>query len=347
MSIEMVAKRPLLQDDGGRGLYSTDDEDEEELFTQPPSKGQHALKEKVTITTHVKLLTAFASIGQFLFGYDTGVISGSMLFIRKQFGLGDVWQEAIVSATIVAAALFAFIGGPVSDWIGRRLTAVGAGLLFTLGSVVLGTASGPPVILAGRVIVGCGLGLTSMCLPMYLSECAPAKVRGRLLLISCTFGCSGMLCANIVDGFFSYKKTNGWRYMLGIASMPSVIMVVGFLLLPESPRWLVKAGKLERARYVLEKLRAPEEVENELSAIRKICDEDNVKKLEAGKFVLLRILRHASTRRALLIGCGLQMFQQLAAINTVMCDTESNSAVCGIRVGSGVFSGRYSVPSNQ
>lgn len=159
MSIEMVAKRPLLQDDGGRGLYSTDDEDEEELFTQPPSKRQHDLKEKVTITTHVKLLTAFASIGQFLFGYDTGVISGSMLFIRKQFGLGDVWQEAIVSATIVAAALFAFIGGPVSDWIGRRLTAVVAGVLFTMGSVVLGTASGPSVILVGRITVGCGLGI--------------------------------------------------------------------------------------------------------------------------------------------------------------------------------------------
>ncbi|XP_069983960.1 proton myo-inositol cotransporter isoform X3 [Penaeus vannamei] len=271
------------------------------------------------------LLAVFSAIGGFLFGYDTGVVSGAMILVRDEFELSTVWHELIVSSTIGAAWLAALAAGPATDRFGRRPVILVASVVFTVGAVVMGAAPEKVTLLIGRIIVGLGIGMASMSVPVYLSESSPADLRGRITVTNNIFITGGQLIASVICGAFS-KVPQGWRYMLGLAALPSVVQLMGFAFMPESPRWLILKGRLEEARQVLQKIRpADADIDGEVEAIMDAASND----VEEGN--IAKVFQSAPVRRALFIGCLLQLFQQISGINTVMYYSASIISMAGVR----------------
>ena len=165
--------------------------------------------EKTTYLIYV--VSLLSAIGGFLFGYDTGVVSGAMVFVKDQFDLDSWWQELIVSATILTAWIFSMIAGYVTDKWGRKPVIIFASLVFNGGAVLMGIAWSKYVLLAGRLIVGAAIGLASMTVPMYIAEVSPVYIRGKLVTINQIFITAGMLVAAVVAGVFSSDSKNGWR----------------------------------------------------------------------------------------------------------------------------------------
>ncbi|OVA15122.1 Sugar/inositol transporter [Macleaya cordata] len=269
-------------------------------------------------------LAVSAGIGGFLFGYDTGVISGALLYIRDDFRSVDrstFLQETIVSMAVVGAIFGAAIGGWMNDALGRKLSILVADFLFFVGAIIMGFAPVPWVIILGRIFVGLGVGMASMTAPLYISEASPARIRGALvstngLLI--TFGQFLSYCINLA--FTKTKFT--WRLMLGIAAAPAAIQFFLMLTLPESPRWLYRKGKEDQAVETLSKIYPAHEVENEVYALKtsieaEIADEGSI----GGGNIFSKIAtawRTPVVRRGLVAGIGCQVAQQFVGINTVM-----------------------------
>lgn len=278
----------------------------------------------------VFLLAFFSALGGFLFGYDTGVVSGAMLLLKQEMNLSALWQELLVSSTVGAAAVSALAGGALNGWLGRRLCILLASFIFSAGGFIMCFAPNKEVLLLGRITVGLGIGLASMTVPVYIAEVSPPQLRGQLVTINTLFITGGQFIASVIDGAFSYMKQNGWRFMLGLSVVPSLLQFVGFLFLPESPRWLQQNGQSQEAQQVLSRIRGNQNIDEEYESIRSSIEEEQ-RETGSGGVVILRMLRHAATRRALIVGCGLQMFQQLSGINTVMYYSATILQMSGVR----------------
>ncbi len=314
---------PLLNHD------VSEDEDSADGVLHENVATNKSTKQRRSRIAFVYLLTIFSAIGGFLFGYDTGVVAGAMLLLRQQFHLTSFWEELIVSITIGAAALFSIVGGYLNSRYGRKPVILFGSLVFSCGAVLLGFAVDKGMLLAGRFILGIGVGLTSTTIPMYIAESAPAEKRGFLVTLNNVFITGGQMVASIVDGGFSYDLVNGWRYMLGLAGIPAVIQFVGFFFLPESPRWLVQQGRMEEAKRVLCNIQ--EDPEREFDEIKTSCQETERAMSRINVPVFCQILRTPHVRRALLLGCMLQLFQQITGINTVMYYSATVIRMSGVK----------------
>ncbi|MFL0253011.1 sugar porter family MFS transporter [Clostridium neuense] len=256
------------------------------------------------------LVYVFGALSGLLFGYDTGVISGAILFIQKQMHL-DSWQQGwVVSAVLLGAVLGAAIIGPMSDKYGRKKLILLASVIFLVGA--LGSAFSPEIwtLILSRIVLGMAVGASSALIPTYLAELSPAEKRGSMSSLFQLMVMSGILLAYITNYTFSGFYT-GWRWMLGFAAIPAAILFLGGLVLPESPRFLVKVGQSDEAREVLSQMNKHNEsaVNNELVEIKRQAEikSGGVKEL-FGKLV----------RPALIIGIGLAIFQQIMGCNTVL-----------------------------
>ncbi|KAL4656779.1 proton myo-inositol cotransporter-like [Arapaima gigas] len=278
----------------------------------------------------VYVLALFSALGGFLFGYDTGVVSGAMLLLKRDMHLSALWQEVLVSSTVGAAALSALAGGALNGLLGRRVCILMASFMFAAGGVVLSIASSKEVLLVGRVVVGLGLGVASMTVPVYIAEASPPELRGQLVTINTLFITGGQFVASLLDGAFSYMEQDGWRYMLGLSVVPALLQFVGFLFLPESPRWLIQKGCTQKARRVLSRIRGNQNIDEEYDTIKTSIEEEQ-EDSEGDGLVIWRMLTYPPTRRALAVGCGLQMFQQLSGINTVMYYSATILQMSGVR----------------
>uniref|UniRef100_A0A3P8VYZ0 Proton myo-inositol cotransporter n=1 Tax=Cynoglossus semilaevis TaxID=244447 RepID=A0A3P8VYZ0_CYNSE len=263
----------------------------------------------------VYVLAVFSALGGFLFGYDTGVISG---------------QELLISCTVTAAALSALLGAFLNGLFGRRVCILLASFFFAVGGIVLSSAPGKEVLLAGRLIVGVGLGIASMTVPVYIAESSPPHLRGQLVTVNTLFITGGQFTASLIDGAFSYLQQNGWRYMFGLSVIPALLQFLGFLFLPESPRWLIQRGLTQKARRVLSQIRGNQNIDEEYDSIKNSIEEEEKDSGGDGP-VIWRMLTYPPTRRALLVGCSLQMFQQLSGINIVMYYSATILQMSGVR----------------
>jgi MFS family permease len=227
-------------------------------------------KNALVVWRKMRYLTFMAAIGGFLFGYDTGVVSGAMLPMKRALNLTPEQQEVVVSSTVFAAFVSSLcLGAPLNDTYGRRKSILGSALVFGIGSLVLMVSNGYVMLVVGRIILGLGIGVASLTTPVYIAEAALPEMRGRLVTVNTLMITFGQFFAGMVDGFFDYLlPESGWRYMLGLAVLPSAIMFLGFLGLPESPRWLADKGRFKEAYRVLEDLRgSKEEADAELRDI--------------------------------------------------------------------------------
>ena len=260
-------------------------------------------------TGFVYLAAAFAALGGLLFGYDTGVISGAVIFIKRDFALATFPQELVVSVVLAGAAVGALTGGRLADRFGRRLTLVATSIIFIAGAILCAVAPSLKVLVVGRAIVGLGIGLACTTVPVYISEVSPPKARGWQVSLFQLAITVGILGAYLVD--YAYAESAQWRWMLGLAAVPGAILGLGMLFLPESPRWLAEKGKTEAAHSVLARIRGTTDVHAEMEEIRSSLRQAH----ERGSWSDLLI---AALRPALIIGIGLAIFQQITGINTVI-----------------------------
>ncbi|MDQ6740593.1 MAG: sugar porter family MFS transporter [Actinomycetota bacterium] len=267
-----------------------------------------ANKAESEVNGFVYYAVGVAALGGLLFGYDTGVISGALRFIRNQFALSDIMEEIVVSAVLVGAVLGAVLGGALTDRFGRRSMIILAGVIFTLSAI--GTALAPTVawLIPARVVSGIAIGIASFISPMYIAELVPAKVRGSLVAVNMLAITTGIVAAYLVD--YALSGVQGWRYMFGLAAIPSIALVIGMWRLPDSPRWLISKSNVAQAKLVLQRARTTADVSQEITDIQKSMQEQG----EVGVAGLLQ----PALRMPMIVGLGLAIFQQITGINTVI-----------------------------
>ncbi|PKI58792.1 hypothetical protein CRG98_020782 [Punica granatum] len=272
-----------------------------------------------------------ASMNSILLGYDVGVMSGANDYIKKDLQVSDVQIEILAGIINFYSLIGSALAGRTSDWVGRRYTIVIAGGVFFAGALFMGFAMNYAFIMFGRFVAGIGMGYALMIAPVYTAEVAPASARGFLTSFPEVFINSGVLLGYVSNyGFSKLPLHLGWRFMLGVGVIPSAVLAVGVLTMPESPRWLVLQGRLGDAKRVLHKTAdTKEEAEQRLADIKEAagipldCDEDTVqvpKKKSSGSGVWRELLLHPmpAVRHVLIAAVGIHFFQQASGIDTVV-----------------------------
>ncbi|KAF8030492.1 hypothetical protein BT93_E2817 [Corymbia citriodora subsp. variegata] len=274
-------------------------------------------------TPYIMRLALSAGIGGLLFGYDTGVISGALLYIREDFEDVDkkTWlQETIVSMAVAGAIIGAAVGGWINDRFGRKISLLVADALFFIGAIVMAAAVAPWMLIIGRILVGFGVGMASMTSPLYISEASPARIRGALVSTNGFLITGGQFLSYLINLAFTHAPGT-WRWMLGVAGLPALVQFILMIFLPESPRWLYRKGKVDEARSILAKIYPADEVENELRALQESVEAEKAEESIVGENIIDKVKGAWSTpvvRRGLYAGITVQVAQQFVGINTVM-----------------------------
>ncbi|XP_044507400.1 polyol transporter 5-like [Mangifera indica] len=271
-----------------------------------------------------------ASMISILLGYDIGVMSGAVIYIKKDLKISDVEVEILVGILNLYCLLGSAVAGRTSDWIGRRYTIVLAGAIFFLGALLMGFATNYAFLMVGRFVAGIGVGYALMIAPVYTAEVSPASSRGFLTSFPEVFINGGILLGYVSNYAFSKLPLYlGWRMMLGIGAIPSVLLAVGVLAMPESPRWLVMQGRLGDARKVLDKTSESKDEAafrladiKEAAGIPQECNDDvvRVEKRSHGEGVWRELLLHPTpaVRHILVCAIGIHFFQQSSGIDDVV-----------------------------
>jgi len=278
------------------------------------------------------LLAGAAALGGLLFGYDTAVISGAVGFLQKHFALGAGLTGWAASSVLVGAMLGAATGGPAADRVGRKPVLLACAALFALSGLFTALAGSLDQYIWMRLLGGVAIGAISVVSPLYIAEVAPGRMRGQLVSLYQLAIVSGILVVFFVSlliqrqGAEAWNIAYGWRWMFGSLCLPALLLAALALLIPESPRWLLKAGRQGAASAILTKLAGPAE------AAREICEiEGAAASEERGS---LAELLTPSFRRPLLIGVCLAVFCQFSGINAIMYYAPEIFKASGAGIGS-------------
>jgi SP family galactose:H+ symporter-like MFS transporter len=253
------------------------------------------------------ITAAVAALGGFLFGYDTGIISGALVFIEQTWPVSTFMQEIIVSSVVFGALMGAMCSGWMVDRFGSRCMLIYMAVMFITGTLISTIATNVYYLILGRLVIGIAIGVTSYVSPLFISEMAPAAKRGTLVLLNGIMITSGETIAFLVDYFL--VPTQSWRLMFITGLVPAVLLYLGMLMLPPSPRWMALKGHISAARDILGKIRQPHLVDAELADILHHALPQQTK---------WRQLFSRLMRPVLIIGLGLGILQQFVGINTVM-----------------------------
>lgn len=278
----------------------------------------------------VARIAAIAAIGGLLFGYDTGVISGALLYIKSDLGAGTIAQQAIVAMLLLGAIVGAVAAGYLADKLGRKWTKFAAGIVYIVGALGAAFAQNVPELVTARFVLGLAVGTASFVAPMYISEVSPPKLRGGLVTFNQLAITVGILVSYLTNLGFKGVPGN-WRWMVGIAAIPGVALAVGMLTVPNTPRWLVEHGREAEAKRVLTKLRharSEADVETELAEIRQAATAQSGSRM--------RMLSGRDLRPLLTVGLGLAIFQQIVGVNTVIYYAPTILASTGLSNGGAI-----------
>ena len=259
------------------------------------------------VRRHVAVGAAITALGGLLFGYDTGVVSGALLFLKKDFGgLSSFQQELVTSLLLVGAVAGALTAGRLADRIGRRITVLITALVFIVGVLLVAFSPTYPVLLIARIIIGLAVGSASTIVPLYIGEVVPARVRGGLVSLNQLAVTAGILVSYLID--YGLSDSGNWRLMFGLAVVPAAALFVGMLFQKESPHWLIRQGREDEARQVLRRVRDESDIDAEIREVREVSQRE-------GSY---RDLISPRVRPLLLVGVLLAVFQQITGINTVI-----------------------------
>ena len=246
-----------------------------------------------------------------LFGYDQGVISGALPLLVQDLDLSTFESEIITSWVTLGALFGALVAGGTADRIGRRFTAVIAGVLFGAGALIEAVAPGAGMLTVGRVVTGLGVGFASVVAPLYAAEMSPKRLRGRFVSTYQLAITVGIFLAYLADD--ALTSSDRWRLMFGLAVIPGVALVIGFLVMPESARWLLKMGRRDDAKESLVKVDGADVADAELATI----EADLEAEAKEGEATWGEVFS-PTLRRALWVGVGLAILQQVTGINAII-----------------------------
>lgn len=262
--------------------------------------------------SYVYAIAAIAALNGLLFGFDIGVISGALLYINETFALTPFLEGVVTSSMLIGAMIGAAIGGKLSDRFGRRRVTFAGAVVFFVGS--FGMALSPTLawLVFWRVVEGVAVGAASIVGPLLIAETAPPDVRGALGFLQQLMITIGILMAYTTNYLFAPDLFGiiGWRWMLLFGAAPAAVLAIGTYFLPETPRWLVEKGRINEARDVLSRLRATDDIDEELDRIREVSETESEGSLSD--------LLEPWVRPALVVGVGLAIIQQFAGINTIL-----------------------------
>lgn len=284
-------------------------------------------KDRVINKNYLLFIVISASLGGFLFGYDTAVISGTIGFVKSKFALDSVLEGWFVSSALVGCIVGVGIAGEISDRIGRKKTLISTGLLFSISAIGCAISGSHTELIIYRLIGGLGVGMASIVSPIYISEVSPANIRGRMVAmyqLAITFG---ILCAYFANAYLlnlsstinSIPETGiwhkifvleVWRGMFGSGSIPALLFLIIMFFVPSSPRWLASKGRNKEAGKVLERINNKDIAEMELESIKKAIASES-----EGSW---RVLFRQGIRVAVLAGMGLGILSQFTGINAII-----------------------------
>ena len=261
-----------------------------------------------------------AALSGLLFGLDIGVIAGALPFLAQDLSITSHQQEWVVSAMMFGAAIGALTAGWMSYRLGRKKSILAGAILFIIGS--LWSAFSPDVtsLVCARVLLGLAVGFASYTAPLYIAEIAPERYRGSMISMYQMMLTTGIVVAFLSDAALSYS--GNWRLMLGVIALPALVLFIGVIFLPNSPRWLAATGRFHDAQKVLERLRSTDTLaKKELDEIR-----ESLKVKQSG-WSLFRT--NANFRRSVGLGVLLQVMQQFTGMNVVMYYAPKIFAIAG------------------
>lgn len=259
--------------------------------------------------------TFVAAVGGLLFGYDTAVVAGAIGFIQKRYDLSAAMMGWVASCALIGCIAGAMFAGKLSDRIGRKKVLILSAILFAVSSLGILLPMSLDWFIFFRLIGGLGIGVASILSPMYISEIAPANIRGQLVSINQLGIVTGILLIYFVNatiaGWYdeAWNVSTGWRWMFGSGVIPSIIFLILLFFVPESPRWLAQKQLWDDAGFVLSKINGSQKAKNELDNIKQSLHTDT------GSFA--DILK-PGVRKALFIGVILCIFSQVTGINAIM-----------------------------
>ena len=264
---------------------------------------------------YVYQYTFVAAVGGLLFGYDTAVVAGAIGFIQEKYNLSPAMTGWAASCALIGCMAGAMLAGALSDKLGRKKVLMISAFAFAISSVGILIPSGIEYFILFRFVGGIGIGIASILAPMYISEIAPADIRGRLISIYQLGIVTGILLIYFVNAGIAglhddaWNVDSGWRWMFGSGLVPSVIFIILLLPIPESPRWLSKQNRWNEADAILAKVNGRENADKEIISIRESLTE---------KQAPFSDLMKPGLRTALIIGIVLSVFSQITGINVIM-----------------------------
>jgi SP family xylose:H+ symportor-like MFS transporter len=260
-------------------------------------------------TSYLLSISFISALGGYLFGFDFAVISGALPFLRDQFGLNEYWEGFATGSLALGAIIGCLAAGRLADKYGRRPGLFLAALIFGVSSLAMAFASGLGVFITARFVAGIGVGMASLLSPMYIAEVSPAQYRGRMVSINQLTIVLGILITNLINYSLRNSGPDAWRWMFGLGAVPSALFIMGVIWLPESPRWLMKAGKEEKGRDVLKKIGGEDFSISSMELIKH--------SLKGNQKISYKAVFEKAVFPAVMIGIVLAVFQQFCGINVV------------------------------
>ena len=254
----------------------------------------------------VYLPAMVAAIGGLLFGFDTAVINGAIVFIKQQFALSDSQTEIAASSLLLGCVIGASIAAFTSDRFGRKRVLLGAATLFTLSSIGAALPRNLIEFSTARLLGGIAIGIASTLSPLYIAEISPAQKRGLLVSLNQLAIVSGILLSYSVNYLLTGAGPANWRWMFALAALPSIAFLLMLLFIPESPRWLVQKGREQEAQRFLTQMVGSRAASEEMDAIRGAISEESGDLLDP------------TFRKALIVAIVIALFSQFTGINTII-----------------------------
>lgn len=254
------------------------------------------------------IVAIVASLGGLLSGYDTGVISGALLFINETWVLPDTLQGFLVSSVLIGAVIGAATNGILADIFGRKKIIMATAVIFILGSILCAFAPNVYVLILSRIFVGFAVGIVNFVVPLYLSEVSPKNLRGTLVSLYQWAITAGILFSYFINAVFAQAVYN-WRWMLFAGVVPGLVLFIGMCFMSDTPRWLVSKNRDDEAKKVFSKIEPDIEPEKEIAEIKEtLVDNRQEKAFKLKKWMIMPFV----------VGIGIMFAQICTGINTII-----------------------------